>query len=109
MPQRTMSTERTAETTLAAGQCLHVALDAGTVLLASRGRVCIDEAPRWLAGAMLPARQLLCEGQAHAVARPGWVRVTALDAAGACVRTLPVAEPVRGSGLPRFVRAWLRA
>ncbi len=104
-----MPTELPAESTLAAGQTLCLALDAGTVLLATQGRVRIDEAPRWLADAMVPVPRLLGEGQAHAVERSGWLRVTALDGAGARVRTLPVPAPRRSAALMRFVQVLRRA
>ncbi|WP_326541741.1 hypothetical protein [Pseudorhodoferax sp.] len=68
-------------TPLAAGQCLHLAVDAGTVLVAVQGDLRIDEAPRWLADTLLPVGRWVGEGQAHVVAQAGWVCVSAPRAA----------------------------
>lgn len=62
---------------LAAGQCLHLALDAGTVLLAAQGDLRVDEAPRWLAERLVPVGGAVGEGQAYVVQQSGWLAVTA--------------------------------
>ncbi|KQP49643.1 hypothetical protein [Pseudorhodoferax sp. Leaf274] len=67
-----------ASTPLAAGQTLHLAVEAGTVLVAVQGDLRIDEAPHWLADTLLPVGCRIGEGQTHVVTRAGWVRVAAL-------------------------------
>lgn len=64
-------------TPLAAGQSLHLAMDAGAVLVAAQGGLRIDEAPRWLAERMVPVGRRIGEGQAYVVAQAGWLCVTA--------------------------------
>lgn len=65
-------------TPLAAGECLHLPVDAGTVLVAMRGALRIEEAPRWLAECWVPVRRRLDEGQSYRVEQAGWLRVHAL-------------------------------
>lgn len=65
-------------TPLAAGESLHLPVDAGTVLVATRGALCIEEAPRWLAERWIPVGQRLEEGQSYRVEQAGWLRVQAL-------------------------------
>ncbi len=62
---------------LAAGQCLHLAVDAGTVLVAAHGSLRVDEAPRWLADRLVPVGHCVGEGQAYVVQQSGWLAVTA--------------------------------
>lgn len=64
-------------TPLAAGQRLHLAVDAGTVLVAAQGGLRVDEAPRWLAERLLPVGRWVGEGQAYVVEQSGWLAVTA--------------------------------
>ncbi|HVR49875.1 MAG TPA: hypothetical protein VMS38_09060 [Pseudorhodoferax sp.] len=74
-----MDTESLLQTTaLAAGQNLHLAVEAGTVLVAVQGGLRVDEAPRWLAERLLPVGARVGEGQAYAVEQTGWICVTAL-------------------------------
>jgi hypothetical protein len=88
-------------TPLAAGQRLHFAVDAGTTLLAVRGAVRIEEAPRWLAERMVPVGRQLAEGQAYVVEQTGWLCVQALGEAQ-LARVLPRTLAARLAGwLPR--------
>lgn len=64
-------------TPLAAGQRLHLAVDAGTVLVAAHGSLRVDEAPRWLAEQLVPVGRWVGEGQAYVVQQSGWLAVTA--------------------------------
>lgn len=68
-------------TPLAAGQCLYLAVDAGTVLVAAQGSLRVDEAPRWLAEQLVPVGRCVGEGQAYVVEQSGCVAVTAQGAA----------------------------
>lgn len=86
-------------TPLAAGQSLHLALDAGTVLVAAQGGLFIAEPSRWLAERVLPLGCWLGEGQAHVVAQAGWVCVTAQGAA--------LLAQTRPAGMGARLRAWL--
>lgn len=86
-------------TPLAAGQRLHLAVDAGTVLVAVQGDLRVDEAPRWLADHWVPVGCWVGEGQAHRVAQAGWVCVTAQRDAR-LVQLTPVPLRLR-------VQAWL--
>ena len=96
------------DTPLAAGETLHLPVDAGTVLYVAEGPARIEEAPRWLAGTAVPVVCVLAEGQAHTVEMAGWIRVQAVGAAGARLRQLPAAPP-QGRPLRRFVRLLLGA
>ena len=89
-----------AYTSLAAGQSLHLALDAGTVLVAAQGGLLIAEPARWLAERVVPVGCWLGEGQAYVVQQSGWVSVTAQGAA----RLARVAP----QGLAERALAWLR-
>ncbi|MGC3985425.1 MAG: hypothetical protein QM777_12265 [Pseudorhodoferax sp.] len=75
-------------TSLAAGQRLVLAVDAGTTLVAARGALRVEEAPRWLAERMVPVARQVGEGQAHVVERSGWLCVQAVEEAQ-LVRLLP--------------------
>lgn len=86
-------------TPLAAGQSLHLALDAGTVLVAAQGGLFIAEPSRWLAERVLPVGCWLGEGQAHVVTQAGWVCVTAQGAA--------LLAQTRPAGMGRRLLAWL--
>lgn len=66
---------------LAAGQRLHLAVDAGTVLVAAHGSLRVDEAPRWLAERLVPVGRSVGEGQAYVVEQSGWVCVMAQEEA----------------------------
>lgn len=76
-------------TALAAGQTLHLAVDAGTVLVAVQGGLRIDEAPRWLAERLVPVGRTVGEGQAYVAEQSGWLRVHAVGPA----RLVQVAPP----------------
>ena len=77
-------------TRLLPGQHLHSAVDAGTVLLVTEGRVQVQEAPLWLAGCSVPVGRTLGEGEHHIVAQSGWIAVSALGVgAGARLRQWP--------------------
>ncbi|RYF84081.1 MAG: hypothetical protein EOO29_00885 [Comamonadaceae bacterium] len=92
-------------TRLLPGQCLHTAVDAGSVLLVSEGRVRIDEAPRWLAGSSLPVGRTLGEGEQHVVTQSGWIAVSALGPrTGARLRQWLPAPPLERRPVWRFMR-----
>jgi len=96
------------DTPLAAGETLHLPVDAGTVLFVAEGAARIEEPPRWLAGTLLPVVHHLAEGQAHTVETAGWIRVQAAGAAGTRLRQLPAVVP-HGWPLRRFARRLWRA
>lgn len=92
-------------TRLLPGQHLHRALDAGTVLLVTEGRVRIDEAPRWLAGCSVPVGRTLGEGEQYVVTQSGWIAVSALGAStGARLRQWQPAPPLERRPMWRFMR-----
>lgn len=70
-------------TPLAAGQTLHLPVQAGTVLMAVQGELRVDEAPRWLAERLVPVGRRMGEGQVYVAEQSGWLRVTATGPAGA--------------------------
>lgn len=90
-------------TPLAAGECLHLPVDAGTVLVATRGALRIEEAPRWLAERWVPVAQRLDEGQFHRVEQAGWLRVQAL---GDAQLGHVLARPLLARVLGRLLRRW---
>lgn len=97
-----MDTRSLHTTPLAAGQCLHLAVDAGTVLVAAQGCLRVDEAPRWLAERLVPVGAAVAEGQAYLVAQTGWLCVTAQGAASLA----RMDRPRRNWRLPAWLAPW---
>ncbi|RYY90177.1 MAG: hypothetical protein EOO24_32905 [Comamonadaceae bacterium] len=88
-------------TELHAGQTLYAAVDAGTAVRVTAGRVRLDEAPRWIAGLCAPAGRTLAEGDRHVVESAGCIRITALGGAARWHREPP------GAGLAARALQWL--
>jgi len=102
-----MSTDlRHASTRIAIGQCLRIAVDAGTMILVRDGAVRIEEAPQWLGETMVAAGRCCEAGESCRVARSGWLTLQALRDARLIVVAAPGRSPWRWEGA-RAVRRWL--
>lgn len=97
-------------TRLSPGQCLHTAVEAGTVLAVTGGRLRVDEAPQWLAERCVAVSRTLEAGEHHVVAQSGWLCVTALGVGqGACLRQWPAPQAVARRPVWRFMRRLIGA
>jgi hypothetical protein len=109
--ERNMTFVPIGRTQLQAGEALHMAVDARTVVHVTQGVVMLREPPAWLAQRVLMPSARLEEGQAHEMARAGWIEVAAegpaeiaqYRPAGLMVETLGAL--MRLAGRARGVRA----
>lgn len=86
---------------LSPGQSLHLAVQAGTVVLACDGRLRIDEAPQWLAERCVRTSHSLAPGEHQLLMRAGWICITAMDETQGTGVRLVAPQPSSEPGLQR--------